>query len=337
MKKILLTGGAGYIGSHIAVQLHENGYIPVVIDNFSNSQESVVAPLQRLTNNELILYKSDCNNYEQLQEIFENHDIEGVIHLAAFKAVGESVEQPLKYYENNIQSLVQLLKAMKANGVKNLVFSSSCTVYGTPEKQPVTEKTPWKPAFSPYGYTKQICENILKDAQKASTELSIVSLRYFNPVGAHPSGLIGELPIGTPNNLIPYITQVAAGKRDHLTVFGNDYNTPDGTCIRDYIHVVDVAEAHVAAFNYLDQKKASSLEVFNIGTGKGVSVQEIIDIFQDVNKVPLKVVYGERRAGDVEGIYADVTKSEKELGWKARYEIKDSLKHAWQWQQNLSG
>jgi len=335
MKKILLTGGAGYIGSHIAVQLHENGYTPVVIDNFSNSQESVIDPLKKLTDDQLILYKADCNDYSQLQDIFKDHEIEGVIHLAAFKAVGESVEKPLKYYENNIQSLVQLLRAMEDSQVNNLVFSSSCTVYGTPEEQPVTEKTPWKPAFSPYGYTKQICENILKDACKANEKLSVVSLRYFNPVGAHPSGLIGELPIGTPNNLIPYITQVAAGIRDHLTVFGKDYNTPDGTCIRDYIHVVDVAEAHVAAFDYLDKKKDSSLDIFNIGTGKGVSVQEIIDIFQDVNQVPLKVVYGDRRPGDVEGIYADASKGEKELGWKAQYTIEDSLKHAWKWQKNL--
>jgi len=335
MKKILLTGGAGYIGSHIAVQLYENGYIPVVIDNFSNSQESVIEPLRELTQNRLILYKADCNSFNQLSDIFKEHVIEGVIHLAAFKAVGESVEQPLKYYENNIQSLVQLLKVMRENKVNNLVFSSSCTVYGTPDKQPVTEETPWKPAFSPYGYTKQICENILKDTHKAHPKLSVVSLRYFNPVGAHPSGLIGELPIGTPNNLIPYITQVAAGIREHLTVFGNDYDTPDGTCIRDYIHVVDVAEAHVSALDYLKRKKDSSLEIFNIGTGKGVSVQEIIDIFQDVNKVPLKVVYGDRRPGDVEGIYADVTKGEKELNWKAKYDIKDSLKHAWKWQQNL--
>jgi len=335
MKKILLTGGAGYIGSHIAVQLHENRYIPVVIDNFSNSQESVIEPLRKLTENELILYKADCNNYLQLQEIFKDHKIDGVIHLAAFKAVGESVDEPLKYYENNIQSLVQLLKVMEDNAVNKLVFSSSCTVYGTPDKQPVTEETPWKPAFSPYGNTKQICENILRDSHIANKDLSVVSLRYFNPVGAHPSGLIGELPIGTPNNLIPYITQVAAGIRDQLTVFGKDYNTPDGTCIRDYIHVVDVAEAHVAAFDYLDKKSDSSLDIFNIGTGKGVSVQEIIDIFQNVNNLPLNVVYGERRAGDVEGIYADVTKGEKELGWKARYNIEDSLKHAWKWQQNL--
>jgi len=335
MKKILLTGGAGYIGSHIAVALVDGGFEPVIVDNFSNSEPSVIEAIESVTGRSISFYKADCRSLDALRDIVNKEgEISGVIHLAAFKAVGESVEKPLDYYDNNVGSLVSVLRIMQEKAISNLVFSSSCTVYGSPEKQPVTEKTPWAEAFSPYGYTKQICERMIRDVQVSHPESNQVSLRYFNPIGAHPSGKIGELAIGKPNNLVPYITQVAAGIREKLVVFGKDYNTLDGTCVRDYIHVVDLAEAHVKALNYMINSSTSQLSVFNIGTGHGVSVKEVIDTFQKVNGVNINVEYGPRRPGDVEAIYADSQKAVDEMGWEARFTIEDALKHAWKWQKN---
>lgn len=336
MKKILLTGGAGYIGSHIAVALIENDFEPVIIDNLSNSEARVIDAISELAHRRIRFHKVDCTDKTELRKVITaEKEISGVIHLAAYKAVGESVEKPMKYYDNNVGSMSAVLQIMQEFGFSNLVFSSSCTVYGNADQQPVTEETPHKEAFSPYGFTKQICERMMQDMQHANPGLKQVSLRYFNPIGAHPSGKIGELPLGTPNNLVPFVTQVAAGLREKLTVFGNDYNTPDGTCIRDYIHVMDLAEAHVAALKYMLSSPTSQLDVFNIGTGEGVSVKEIIDIFKDTNKVDLNVEYGPRRAGDVETIFADARKAEKVLRWKAAYSVHDALKDAWKWQKNL--
>lgn len=336
MKKILLTGGAGYIGSHIAVALVDAGFEPIVLDNFSNSSPSVIPAIESIINKPIRFYNADCADVNALREIMEKEKtIDGIIHLAAYKAVGESVEKPLEYYENNVGAMMAVMRTIKTFNLTNFVFSSSCTVYGTPEIQPVTEEAPWQDAFSPYGYTKQVCERIMQDFQHANPEIKQVSLRYFNPIGAHPSGKIGELPIGKPNNLVPFITQVAAGIREKITVFGKDYNTPDGTCVRDYIHVSDLAMAHVRALNYMIDNPVSQLSVFNVGTGYGVSVKEIIEIFQEVNGVSLKVEYGERRKGDVEAIYADSEKANKELGWAAQYNTEDALKHAWKWQQTL--
>ncbi len=336
MSKIILTGGAGYIGSHIAVSLVEHGFHPVILDNFSTSDKKVIDALKTLTKNRLSAFETDCRDWKAVLKIMRSQgEITGVIHLAAYKAVGESVEEPLKYYDNNIGSLLGIASAMEMAQIKNFVFSSSCTVYGTPEEQPVFESTPWEKAFSPYGYTKQCCERIIEDLQIANPELNQVSLRYFNPIGAHPSALIGELPIGKPNNLVPFITQTAAGMRDELTIFGTDYNTPDGTCIRDYIHVMDLAEAHVAALKYMLNKRDSSLDIFNIGTGKGVSVKEIIEIFEEVNGVKVPYKNGARRPGDVESIYANVDKATEVLKWKAEYPVSEALEHAWKWQKQL--
>ena len=336
MKKILLTGGAGYIGSHIAVALVEAGFEPIIVDNFSNSDRSVIHAIESIVSKKITFHEADCCNFDSILKIIEKEKtIVGTIHLAAYKAVGESVEQPLKYYENNIGAMTSVLRACSEAGLSNFVFSSSCTVYGTPEEQPVTEESPWQVAFSPYGYTKQVCEHIMSDFQNSKPNIKQVSLRYFNPIGAHPSGKIGELPIGKPNNLVPYLTQVAAGIREKLTVFGNDYNTPDGTCVRDYIHVVDLAAAHVSALRFMMENNTPKLSVFNIGTGYGVSVKEIIELFQEVNDMKVNVEYGPRRLGDVEAIYANSEKANRELGWKAVYSTKDALKHAWKWEQNL--
>lgn len=335
MKKILLTGGAGYIGSHIAVSLVNSGFEPVLLDNFSNSKPSVISAIEAIVQKPISFYEADCTDEAALGKIVEKENISGIIHLAAFKAVGESVEKPLSYYQNNVGSMLAVMEVIKKFKLSNFVFSSSCTVYGNAETQPVTEETPWLPAFSPYGYTKQICERIMSDFQVAHPEMKQVSLRYFNPIGAHPSGKIGELPIGTPNNLVPFITQVAAGIRKKLTVFGNDYNTPDGTCIRDYIHVCDLADAHVKALVFMMEKPQSGLHVFNVGTGNGVSVKELIDQFEEVNQTKVNFEYGPRRKGDVEAIYANSDLANKQLGWKANYTTADALKHAWKWQQNL--
>jgi UDP-glucose 4-epimerase len=336
MKNILVTGGAGFIGSHTVVELVEAGYKPIIVDNFSNSHRSVITKLEEIIGRPAKFYEGDYQDKKLLKQIFIKDRIDGVIHFAAHKAVGESVEKPLTYYLNNVAGLVYLLEAMEEQKVSNLVFSSSCTVYGQPDKLPVTEESPVKPAESPYGATKQMCETIIQDLSLASKQLRAVSLRYFNPIGAHSSAKIGELPIGIPANLVPFITQAVAGIRDRIVVFGNDYDTPDGTCIRDYIHVVDLAKAHVKAIEYIVSKGDSSFyDTFNIGTGKGSSVLEVIKVFERATgkKVPHKI--GPRRAGDVVSTYAAVEKSQKILGWKAEKTLADALTDAWHWQQTL--
>ena len=336
-KKVLVTGGAGYIGAHTVVALVEAGYDPVIVDNFSRSDRTLLHGIEKITGSKPNFREGDCLDTSFLDEVLK---VEGpfssVLHFAAFKSVGESVQQPLIYYENNVGSLVTLLKVMQANDVKDLIFSSSCTVYGQPDQIPVDESAPFKRAESPYGATKQMSERILEDVYP--TGLRVISLRYFNPIGAHPSALMGELPIGTPNNLVPYITQTAAGVREKLTIFGNDYDTPDGTNIRDFIHVVDLAIGHVKAMEYLDTLPASNLyEAFNLGTGVGVSVQQLVDEFQKVTGVKLNYTIGPRRPGDVVKVYADPSKVNEKLKWKTQYTSADALLHAWQWERKLVG
>ncbi len=337
MKKIIITGGAGYIGAHIAVALAEQGYDPIILDDFRNSQRSVIDGIASLIGRKPTLLDIDCCDKATLLAAFTNLGyIDGVIHLAAFKAVGESVLDPLKYYRNNIGALDSVLSAMDTLGIEKLVFSSSCTVYGEPDTREVTESNPADRAMSPYGFTKQIGERLLVDYLNSGKPGRFISLRYFNPIGAHPSAAIGELPLGVPNNLVPYITQVAIGQRPELTVFGTDYDTPDGTCIRDYIHVVDLANAHVAALAKLGTGSCGVSPGFiNIGCGKGASVKEIIETFQRVNKLELKVNYGERRPGDVPAIFANAALAKKELGWEAQYTTDQALEHAWNWQKKL--
>jgi UDP-glucose 4-epimerase len=334
-KKVLVTGGAGYIGAHTAVELFNAGYEPVIVDNLSRSDRTLLKGMEKITGRKPNFKEADCLDEKYLNEIF---GVEGpiscVLHFAAYKSVGESVQQPLMYYENNIGSLVTLLKVMKHNNVKDLIFSSSCTVYGQPDSIPVNENAPFKRAESPYGATKQMSERILEDAYL--TGFRVVSLRYFNPIGAHPTALMGELPIGAPNNLVPYITQTAAGKRDKLTIFGNDYDTPDGTNIRDFIHVVDLGIAHVKAMGYLEkQPPVNCYEAFNLGTGVGVSVMELVNQFQQLTGEKLNYTIGPRRPGDVVKVYADPAKVNKALNWKTRYTTADALKHAWAWETSL--
>ncbi len=337
MKKILVTGGAGFIGSHTVVELHEAGFDPIIIDNLENSSPSVLNGLHQITGKRFTFYQEDCNNEGALLDIFEKeHSISGVIHFAANKAVGESVQHPLKYYKNNLGSLVALLSAMQKNNVSDLVFSSSCTVYGEPDQLPVTETSPIEQATSPYGYTKQVSEQIIQDFSSAEAGFGAVLLRYFNPIGAHPTSLIGELPIGVPNNLVPFITQTAAGLREKLSVFGNDYPTPDGTCIRDYIHVVDLAKAHVAALNWLSAQSAKKVEILNVGTGNGSSVLEVIKAFEKASGQTLNYVIAPRRNGDVEQVYADASKVKSTLNWEAKLSLEASLKDAWNWQCKLT-
>lgn len=335
LKKILVTGGTGFIGSHTVVELAKAGYEPIIADNLSTSEHFIVDQIAEIIGPKPIFYKGDVRNGEFLKSIFsKEHSIEGVIHFAADKAVGESVQDPLKYYDNNIGGLVQLLKTMKAFEVKNFVFSSSCTVYGEPEKIPVTETTPLQPAASSYGNTKKISEDIISDLHPTGV-ISAAILRYFNPVGAHPSGLIGELPIGKPNNLVPYITQSAIGKRPPLQVFGNDYNTPDGTCIRDYIHVSDLAQAHVKTLSWLDEQKDNQLEIFNLGIGKGLSVLQVIAAFKQATGADLEYSFAPRRAGDVEQIFANPQKAQSMLNWQHEYTIEQAMEHAWKWEKWL--
>ena len=335
-RKILVTGGAGYIGAHVVVALYEAGFQPVIADNFSNSRESILAGIAAILGQEVKCHRADCTDPQALRKIFqEEADTAAVIHFAAYKAVGESVQKPLKYYHNNVGSLVALLQVMEEFKVDKLVFSSSCTVYGIPDALPVTEETPVKKALSPYGNTKQICEDVLCDLVKSGSSLKAIALRYFNPIGAHPSAKIGELPLGVPNNLVPFITQTAAGIREKLTVFGNDYNTPDGSNIRDYIHVADLAEAHLAALTKILNHQHDGLEIYNIGTGRGNSVLEVINTFEQVNKLKLNYEIGPRREGDVPEIYADVTKANQELGFKTKFTLEQALKSAWNWQQYL--
>lgn len=332
---VLVTGGAGFIGSHTVVELVNAGFSPVIIDNLNNSSESVLTGLKKIIGFDVPFYKADCNDFEVVKDIIVKHKIEGIIHFAAYKAVGESVEKPIKYYKNNIGSLVNILEVMQVTKVKNLVFSSSCTVYGQPDHIPVTEDTPKKKAESPYGNTKAIAEDILEDVIKSGEQMSIISLRYFNPIGAHPSADIGELPNGVPSNLIPFVTQTAIGKRNKLVVFGSDYNTVDGSNVRDFIHVVDLAKAHVSALNLLKGKETAFYDVFNLGTGTGNSVLEVIKTFEEVNNLKLNYEIGPRRSGDVEKIYGDVEKASKILNWKTEKSLEESLKDAWTWELKL--
>ncbi|WP_034259507.1 UDP-glucose 4-epimerase GalE [Altibacter lentus] len=337
MKKILVTGGLGYIGSHTVVELQNSGFEVIIIDNLSNSSLNVLEGITSITKKPPIFERLDLRIKADVIDFFHRHEqIAGVIHFAASKAVGESVEQPLHYYENNISTLIYLLQECKAHGIHNVIFSSSCTVYGEPDRLPITEEAPVKKATSPYGNTKQISEEIIEDTCEVDPQLKCIALRYFNPIGAHHSAMIGELPVGVPQNLVPFITQTAAGVRKELSVFGNDYETSDGSCIRDYIHVVDLAKAHVVALERLLQNNnTSNFEIFNVGTGKGTSVLEVIKAFETVTgtKLPYKVV--ERRPGDVVSVYADTTKANEILGWKAERSMEDALSSAWKWEQHI--
>lgn len=336
-KKVLVTGGAGFIGSHTVVELLKAGYQPVIVDNFANSKRGVLDRLATVCGEEIPVFECDCRDLAELSNVFETvGKLFAVIHFAAFKAVGESVARPAEYYDNNIGSLARLLMLMAAHGQPGLVFSSSCTVYGQPKVLPVTEDSPIQPASSPYGYTKQVCEQLINDAVVADRGLRAVTLRYFNPVGAHPSGLIGELPIGTPNNLVPYITQTAAGIRQQLSIYGRDYATPDGTAIRDYIHVVDLARAHVMALDILQSRTDKTFNhVANVGTGQGRSVLEAVQAFEKVTGVPLPHAFVERRPGDVEAVWA-ANDASRLPGWKAELSLEDALRDAWNWQQSLA-
>lgn len=334
--KILVTGGLGFIGSHTVVSLHEAGFSPVIVDNLYNSNSDVLNGIESIIGAKIPFHQLDCNDKEAMKALFAQERFGGVIHFAAYKAVGESVQDPLKYYENNLVSLLVLLRLCREFAVSNIVFSSSCTVYGEPDALPVTEATPRKPATSPYGNTKAIGEDILRDFIVSKPDLKAISLRYFNPIGAHHSALIGELPSGVPSNLVPFITQTAAGIRPELQVFGDDYNTPDGTCIRDFIHVVDLANAHVKALNKLIHEATNYYNVYNVGTGKGHSVMELILAFERVTGAPFPYRIVPRRSGDVEQIYAQVDKANTELGWTAAHSMEEGLQDAWRWQQRLS-
>lgn len=334
-KKILVTGGCGFIGSHTVVALIENGYTPVIVDNLANAEAFIHERLEQITGKKIRFYINDCTDHVAMDKIFGDEKFDGVIHFAAYKAVGESVAEPLKYYKNNIGSLVTMLELCEKHNIPDFVFSSSCTVYGTPKQIPVTENSASLAAESPYGNTKVIGERILQEYVQSGKKINAVLLRYFNPIGGHPSGLIGELPKGVPNNLIPYITQTAIGKMNALTVYGNDYSTADGTCIRDYIHVCDIADAHVAALIHIRENK-NNPEIFNLGTGKGNTVLEVVQTFERVNKVKLNYVIGPRRSGDVESIFADNKKAYEQLKWKCKYTLADALEHAWNWEKQLA-
>ena len=336
MKKILVTGGLGFIGSHTVVELQQKGYEVLIIDNLSNTTIDVLSKIASITGKQPIFENIDLKNKQEIQNFFRlNKNIDGIIHFAASKAVGESVEKPLEYYHNNISSLIYLLEEMRVNNITNFIFSSSCTVYGQADHMPITENAPFKTAESPYGNTKQIGEEIISDTSKVS-KLQAIALRYFNPIGAHESSKIGELPIGIPQNLIPYVTQTAAGIRKELSVFGGDYPTEDGTAIRDYIHVVDLAKAHTAAMKrLLDNKNKSAFEVFNIGTGKGSSVLDVIKAFEKVSQKSLNYKITERREGDIIEAYADTSLANHELNWKAKSSLEEALASAWKWQLTL--
>lgn len=336
-KKILVTGGLGFIGSHTVVALQERGFDVVIIDNLSNSSLDVLGGITKITKTSPGYENIDLRNKNQVKEFFEKYPaIDGIIHFAASKAVGESVENPLLYYENNLTTLVYILQELQTMEEPKFIFSSSCTVYGQADNLPITEAAPVKQPESPYGNTKKIGEEIISDACRVSENLKAISLRYFNPIGAHPSGHIGELPIGTPQNLVPFITQTAIGKREELSVFGDDYPTPDGTCIRDYIHVMDLARAHVVALERLmDDQQASSYEVFNLGTGQGNSVLEVIKSFERVSGVKLPYRVTGRREGDIVAAYADTTKANEELRWSSELSLDDALSSAWTWQKNI--
>lgn len=332
-RKVLVTGGAGYIGSHTAVELINAGYEVIIVDNLSNSDRSSLAGIAAITGVEPTFIEADCCDMEAMERLFAEHDFQSVIHFAAYKAVGESVAEPLKYYHNNITSLVNILDLMRRYERRNIVFSSSATVYGDADELPVTERTPRKSATSPYGNTKQMAEDILRDSVAAVEHLNGIALRYFNPIGAHPSALIGELPRGVPNNLVPYITQTAAGVRECLSIFGNDYPTPDGSCLRDYIDIVDLARAHVVAIDRMvGGRNKEAFEIFNVGTGRPVSVFELVHGFEEANSLKLNYKVAPRRAGDVTAVWADTTLANEELGWRAERELTDTLRSAWAWE-----
>lgn len=336
--KILVTGGTGYIGSHTTVELQKAGYDVVIIDNLSNSNIEVLDGIEAITGIRPVFVKGDCTDIETLRKLFkENPGIKGIINFAASKAVGESVHKPILYYRNNLGTLLNLLECMPEYGVKGIVFSSSCTVYGEPDKNPIDETAPIKPATSPYGNTKQISEEIITDVIHSGAPIKSIILRYFNPIGAHESALIGELPVGVPQNLVPYLTQAAAGIRKELTVFGDDYNTPDGSCIRDYIDVVDLAKAHVTAMKrMLDNPDTDAIEIFNLGTGRGLSVLELINSFERATGIKVPYHIGARREGDIEKIWAEPTKANTVLGWKAEVPVDATMRNAWAWQCRLA-
>lgn len=331
---VLVTGGAGFIGSHTLVELIAAGFKVSVVDTLERSDYKIIEGVEAITKTKIDFHKIDCLDFAALDKLFAQNNFSSVIHFAAYKSVNESVADPILYYKNNVGSLTSLLEVMKKHLVMDLIFSSSCTVYGQPDLIPVDETSPFKRAESPYGSTKQMCERISEDA--STIGFRVISLRYFNPIGAHESALIGELPIGVPNNLVPFVTQTAAGLREKLTVFGNDYDTPDGSCVRDYIHVVDVATAHVKAIYYLHSKKEKNLfEAFNLGTGIGVSVLEVVKKFIEVTGIKLNYTIGPRRSGDVEKVYGDPQKINKTFDWKAKYGLGESLLHAWHWEKKL--
>ena len=331
--KILITGGSGFIGSHIAVELLDSGYEVVIIDNLNNSDKQVVDSIEEITGKKLKFYQADIRDEKALHKVFSENKIDACIHCAGLKAVGESVAKPLEYYDNNIAGTLTLLKVMRDFDCKNIIFSSSATVYGETEILPATEETPKKPCTNPYGWTKSMIEQILTDLQKSDSAWNVILLRYFNPIGAHKSGKIGENPRGIPNNLMPYIAQVAAGKRPYLSIFGNDYDTPDGTGIRDYIHVVDLAQGHVKSLEAI--KNNCGFKVYNLGTGKGYSVLEIIKAFEEASGIKIPYNIEARRSGDIAISYASAQKAEKELGWKAKHSLADMCKDVWNWQKNI--
>ncbi|RIA09446.1 UDP-galactose 4-epimerase [Flavobacteriaceae bacterium MAR_2010_72] len=335
--KIIVTGGCGYIGSHTVIALIENNYDVVIIDDLSNSSDQILNRISKITSKRPTFEKVDLKDIQATNQVFEKHkNADAVIHFAAHKAVGESVQQPIKYYQNNLYTLINTLAAMAKHHINKFIFSSSATVYGIPQTLPITENNQTQRPFSPYGNTKKIAEEIIEDVVRSNTKMLAISLRYFNPIGAHESGWIGELPSGTPNNLMPFITQTAAGLREKLMVFGNDYPTKDGTPIRDYIHVVDLAEAHALALKrLLDRKVENSFEVFNIGTGEGYSVLEIIKAFESISGVVLKYEITERRAGDVPQLYADINLAKEKLGWTAKRGLKEMISSSWKWEENL--
>ncbi len=337
--RVLVSGGAGFIGSHVTVELIEAGYDVIVADNMSNCDMTCFEGVKKITGRDDIpFFKIDFTDPVATELLFTTNEIDAVIHFAAFKAVGESVDEPLKYYKNNLSSFMNVIESAKAHGCTNILFSSSATVYGEPEVLPVTEETPRQPATSPYGNTKTMCEDILRDCVKAYPEIKGIALRYFNPIGAHPSALIGELPRGVPNNLVPFITQTAIGKRECLSVFGNDYPTPDGTCLRDFIDVVDLAKAHVFAVRrMLEGKMKKDYEIYNIGTGTPLSVMELIKGFEKANNLKLNYKIAPRRTGDISALWADPTLANKELGWKAERKTEDTLAAAWAWEKHIAG
>ncbi|HCT94725.1 MAG: UDP-glucose 4-epimerase GalE [Bacteroidetes bacterium GWE2_39_28] len=341
--KVLVTGGAGYIGAHTTVELQKTGFEVVIVDNLSNSSEDVIDRIEKITGERPAFFKADCADLSAFSKVMEQvGEVDAAIHFAAYKAVGESVKEPLMYYRNNLQSLINLLQILTSSSKAAVVFSSSCTVYGQPDKEnlPVSENAPIKKAESPYGMTKQMCEDILEDTARAfKPNLKVISLRYFNPIGAHESALIGELPRGVPQNLLPFVTQTAIGKRERLSVFGNDYNTPDGSCIRDYIYICDLAKAHVAAIKrmlYESEKMEGNIEFFNLGTGRGLSVLEVINEFEKATGVKVPYIIAPRREGDIEQVWADPSRANEILGWIAETPLDAVMKSAWLWEQQLA-